>query len=66
MAPFHHRDTPEDALLERIATLHGQLDDQRRQTPEYERLSAEIRDVSKTYCHLVDAKRGVQQRDQKR
>ena len=48
MAFFRDRDSPEEALRERIRMLHGQLDDGRRDSPEYERLSAEIRELSKT------------------
>jgi hypothetical protein len=53
----------EEALLERIRTLYAQLDDANPKTPEYESLSAEIRDVSTVYARLVGAKSGVDRLD---
>ena len=47
-------DSREQALLERMRTLYAQLDDARRHTSEYERLSAHIHQLSIAYCQLVD------------
>jgi len=44
-----------EALLERIRTLYVQLDDSNPDAPEYERLSAEIRQLCIAFAKLVDA-----------
>ena len=46
--------SPKQALLERLRTLYARLDDGRRHTSEYERLSAHIHQLSIAYCHLAD------------
>jgi hypothetical protein len=50
-------DSKEQALLERMRTLYARLDDARRHTSEYERLSAHIHKLSIAYCQLVDGHR---------
>ena len=47
-------DPPEQALLERLRSLYVRLDDAKRHTSEYARLSAHIHQLSIVYCQLVD------------
>ena len=53
------RDSQEELLLERMRQLHDQLDDKRPHSVEYKRLSDEIRELSKAYGKLTDARQGI-------
>jgi hypothetical protein len=49
---------PEEVLLERMRILYAQLENLHPHTPEYERLSAEIRELALAYDKLTEGKRG--------
>ena len=54
-------DPPKEVLLARLRTLYTQLHDAQRHTRKYERLSAEIHELSMAYDKLVDATLGIRQ-----
>jgi len=58
------QDAAEEMLLERMRQLHDQLDD-KIHSVEYRRISAEIRDLSKAYGKLTDARQGIGRPDPK-
>ena len=52
-------DAAEEELLERMRQLHALLDDRDFHSVEYKRLSDEIRELSKAYARLADARVGI-------
>jgi hypothetical protein len=59
------QDAAEEMLLERMRQLHDQLDDKQIHSVECRRVSAEIRDLSKAYGKLTDARQGIGRPDPK-
>jgi hypothetical protein len=59
------QDAAEEMLLERMRQLHALLDDKQIHSAEYKRTSAEIRDRSKAYGKLTDARQRIGRPDPK-
>ena len=57
------RDSAEEALLERMRTLYAQLKNHQCHRPRYERLSAEIHELSVAYDKLIEAKQRIDRPD---
>jgi len=59
------QDAAEERLLEQMRQLHALLDDRQIHWAQYKRISAEIRELSKAYGKLTDARQRIGRPDPK-